>query len=198
VHLRAAMEEEFARFHRTLGTTMFYITHDQAEAMALADRIAVMDHGVVVQLATPSILHSEPATPMVAQFIGEGMVVPASRGVRTGDGACEVEFCGTRIRARCRPGQQLDSELLMNLRLDDVSLAADGEEGIAARISRITYRGGYRRLELMTEAGPSVALALNVRPTETCNVGDLVRVAVREGWIIPDARPTRSDVDLPP
>jgi iron(III) transport system ATP-binding protein len=66
VHLRAAMEREFARFHERTGTTMIYITHDQTEAMALADRIAVMDKGRVLQFATPSQLYREPADATVA------------------------------------------------------------------------------------------------------------------------------------
>ena len=66
VHLRASMEDEFARFHARTGTTMVYITHDQAEAMALADRIAVMDNGRLLQVATPSQLYREPADATVA------------------------------------------------------------------------------------------------------------------------------------
>ena len=86
VHLRAAMEDEFARFHARTGTTMIYITHDQAEAMALADRIAVMDRGRLLQVATPSQLYREPADETVAGFIGEGMVVPVEVRSVDGDG----------------------------------------------------------------------------------------------------------------
>ena len=53
VHLRATMEEEFRRFHRHSGATLLYITHDQREAMALADRIVVLEHGRVMQFASP-------------------------------------------------------------------------------------------------------------------------------------------------
>jgi len=60
-HLRAAMHAEFAAFHRRMRTTMIYITHDQAEAMALADRIAVMDKGRLLQAAAPSTLFREEA-----------------------------------------------------------------------------------------------------------------------------------------
>ena len=91
VHLRAAMEREFARFHERTGTTMIYITHDQTEAMALADRIAVMDKGRVLQFATPSQLYREPADATVAKFIGEGMVVPVQVVAVQGDGTCDVE-----------------------------------------------------------------------------------------------------------
>ena len=62
VHLREAMQQEFARFHRAIGATLIYVTHDQAEAMALADRVAVMDAGRVEQVASPRTLYREPAT----------------------------------------------------------------------------------------------------------------------------------------
>lgn len=62
VHLQAAMESEFVQFHQKTRTTMIYITHDQSEAMALADRIAVMDAGRLVQVARPEMLYREPAT----------------------------------------------------------------------------------------------------------------------------------------
>lgn len=55
VHLRAAMEEEFSRFHQHTGATLLYITHDQQEAMSLADRVVVMNEGRVMQFATPQI-----------------------------------------------------------------------------------------------------------------------------------------------
>lgn len=77
VHLRASMEDEFAAFHKRTGTTIIYITHDQAEAMALADRIAVLDHGKLQQFDTPRKLYEEPASEMVASFIAHGMVLPA-------------------------------------------------------------------------------------------------------------------------
>ncbi|MGL5448506.1 MAG: ABC transporter ATP-binding protein, partial [Rhabdaerophilum sp.] len=96
VHLRASMEDEFATFHKRTGTTMFYITHDQAEAMALADRIAVMDHGRLLQLATPSLLYREPANEIVARFIGAGMILKARAIAPPSDEHAMVEIRGYR------------------------------------------------------------------------------------------------------
>ena len=68
--LRAELRAEIAGLRARLGTTMVYVTHDQAEALALSDRIAVMNGGVVEQLDRPERLYAEPATPFVAGFVG--------------------------------------------------------------------------------------------------------------------------------
>lgn len=74
-HLRASMEETFREFHRRTGATFVYVTHDQAEAMALADRIAVMNHGRLEQWDTPEQLYQYPQNTWVARFIGQGSIL---------------------------------------------------------------------------------------------------------------------------
>ena len=68
--LRVEMRFEIARLHQTLGTTMIYVTHDQVEAMTLADKIVVLDFGVIKQVGTPRELYERPDNLFVAQFIG--------------------------------------------------------------------------------------------------------------------------------
>jgi multiple sugar transport system ATP-binding protein len=68
--LRLEMRAELVELHARLGITLLYVTHDQTEAMTMGNRIAVMDHGVLQQLGTPSALHSDPANAFVAGFIG--------------------------------------------------------------------------------------------------------------------------------
>ncbi|MEL7117778.1 MAG: ABC transporter ATP-binding protein, partial [Pseudomonadota bacterium] len=75
-HLRGAMETELMRVHKASGATTLYITHDQREAMALADRIAVMRNGRFEQVAAPQALYDRPATEAVARFIGRAAIVP--------------------------------------------------------------------------------------------------------------------------
>jgi len=78
-HLRASMEETFREFHRRTGATFVYVTHDQAEAMALADRIAVMNHGKLEQWDTPEQLYQYPQNTWVARFIGQGSILHVHR-----------------------------------------------------------------------------------------------------------------------
>ena len=137
VHLRAAMEHEFARFHERTGTTMIYITHDQAEAMALADRIAVMDKGRVLQFATPSQLYREPADETVARFIGEGMVVPVAgawRSTATGRATptCSAIACACVARA----AQRLARGVRAACARQRCGSSRAGTPGVRARVDR--------------------------------------------------------------
>ncbi len=68
--LRVQMRVEIAKLHQDLKTTMIYVTHDQVEAMTLADKIVVLDHGVISQVGTPMDLYNKPANKFVASFIG--------------------------------------------------------------------------------------------------------------------------------
>ncbi|MEO8754090.1 MAG: ABC transporter ATP-binding protein, partial [Casimicrobiaceae bacterium] len=147
VPLRAAMEDEFARFHERTGTTMIYITHDQAEAMALADRIAVMEHGHILQVASPSQLYREPADETVAGFIGEGMVVPVEVAAVNGDGTCAASVFGHVVRMRCAPSQRPTSAARACLRASDLHMVDAGSAGVPVRIARAIYQGGFFRLE---------------------------------------------------
>ena len=184
VHLRAAMEDEFARFHRRTRTTMIYITHDQAEAMALADRIAVMDKGRVLQMATPSRLYREPADEVVAGFVGDGMVIPVEvRSVR-GDGTCETDVFGCVVRMRCAPSQR-PGPARASLHGEHLGLAHETAQGIAAQLERAVYQGGHFRVEARVAQAPQSLLHLDVPEPFRVDVGASIRLAIADGWVIP-------------
>jgi iron(III) transport system ATP-binding protein len=187
LHLRAAMEAEFAEFHRRTRTTMIYITHDQAEAMALADRIAVMDAGRILQIASPSALFREPSSETVARFIGKGMVLSATVGPAKSDGHCSVEVGNVRFKARAAVGQAASPRGRICLRSRDLALAAPGVTALQARVARTTYQGGYFRIEVQCAHEPAEKLWLDV--TEPCALsrGDIVGIAIRDAWVIPSA-----------
>ena len=180
VHLRAAMEREFARFHERTGTTMIYITHDQAEAMALADRIAVMDKGRLLQFASPSQLFREPSDAMVAAFVGEGMVLPVE--VVDADGlTCVTRIFGHPVRMRCAPGQKRGNAMSC-IRAQALGVVAD--RGIAAQVQGVTYEGGRFRVEARVDGAPHI---LHFHAAEPCGLsrGDAIRLDIADGWVIP-------------
>ena len=99
--LREHMQIELKQIHEMLGVTIVYVTHDQSEALTMSDRVAVFDHGAVVQIGTPDGLYNEPATAFVASFIGENNALD---GVveRVGDGRCLVAL-PTGLKATASP-----------------------------------------------------------------------------------------------
>ena len=150
------------------------------EAMALADRIAVMDAGRLVQVADPRTLYREPATVMVADFIGQGEVVSATVTAAPSNGRCPVDLFGRTLLLRCRPAQR-PGPVKVSLRPESLALASDG---IAGHVRRVVYRGGTTDIEVMTDG--SVEESLMLSSTETPDVGARVRVDVADGWIVPE------------
>ncbi len=182
VHLREAMQQEFSRFHREIGATFVYVTHDQAEAMALADRVAVMDAGRVEQTAPPRTLYREPATEMVARFVGRGIVVPV-RVVGRDGGRTVVDLWGVSIgvRGKGEPGTQRS----VCLRAEDLGLAKSGApNAIPGRVVATAYQGATTLLTIAPQAEGAPELRVE-HAGEIPALGASVAVDARDGWIIP-------------
>jgi iron(III) transport system ATP-binding protein len=192
VHLRAAMEREFARFHERTGTTMIYITHDQAEAMALADRIAVMDKGRILQVATPSQLYREPADETVARFIGEGMIVPVDNVASNGDGICRADVFGHPVRMRHAARGPLPRTARACLRDSALRLVDRATPGIRVRVTAVIYQGGHFRIEAHPDADPRLPLHFVVGEPCALEPGQAIDIAIDDGWLIAgEAEPRR-------
>ena len=185
VHLRASMEDEFAAFHERTGTTIVYITHDQAEAMALADRIAVMDNGRLAQIASPRELYREPASAMVAAFIAQGIVLPGKILAAEEAGHCRAEVLGQEFIARCRLGERPHGNVGICCRADDIEYVSDGREGIDGTVKRVVYQGGAARIELSPLMAPNLDLHFQQREPVTLQPGQTARVRIKSGWMIP-------------
>ncbi|NWA61769.1 ABC transporter ATP-binding protein [Pantoea sp. B9002] len=185
VHLRATMEEEFRRFHHHSHATLLYITHDQHEAMALADRIVVMDAGRVMQFATPQTLWREPANAMVARFIDDGKVLPISDIEPLGEGRAFATLCGLRVPLRCALDQRPQLQAQASFHAVDFHLAAPGEPQFAARVQRVIYRGGHHQLNVTPLAAPECSITLLLADQPLPVVDATVGVALRDGWILP-------------
>jgi iron(III) transport system ATP-binding protein len=168
-HLRGAMESELRAFHERSGVTTLYITHDQREAMALADLMAVMEAGAIQQIGTPQEIYERPRNEMVARFVGRGTLVPA-----------QISGGQARIAGKSIPvSGGTDGHRTVFVRPREI--AVDGE-GWPVKIVSAHYRGGGWEVQARGEGlGAPVMLDLD-RPPRT---GETLRIAFKSGWVLP-------------
>ncbi|SFZ83033.1 iron(III) transport system ATP-binding protein [Devosia enhydra] len=184
-HLRHAMQQEFRRLHRETGTTFVFVTHDQSEAMALADRVAVMDKGQLQQVGTPEALYAEPATAMVAAFVGKGALLPVAVEGRSQGGSLSITLAGHRIESR---GDAAPGPGLLCLRPDDVVIVPANFPGsLPARVAEVSYRGGHYAVDLVLPALPGHRIEASMRHAP--QPGEAVSLQFEGGWVLaaPDA-----------
>jgi iron(III) transport system ATP-binding protein len=184
VHLRASLQDAFAEFHRTSGAAMLYITHDQAEAMALADRVAVMEEGGIVQLGTPTELYRTPATAMVARFVGQGGVVPARLISAAAKDHALVSLLGYQMQARA-PATARPGPVELCLRAAALRPAARGETGFRATVRRLLYQGDAYLAEIVPEGLEGTQLAMRLPLDTVLASGQSLAVAIADAWVIP-------------
>ncbi|HEV7368230.1 ABC transporter ATP-binding protein [Arenibaculum sp.] len=182
-NLRETMLAEFRRFHREIGSTFVYVTHDQTEAMALADRIAVMDGGRVVQVAAPRHLFRTPATAMVARFVGRGVLVPVTVRANGGDAAIvDLWGLGVPVRGSGRPGETRE----LCLRAGDLALCEDAAAGsVPARVVAAAFQGATTQVTVVPEAGPQTCELRVETGGEPPPPGSRVGLRVLDGWLLP-------------
>jgi multiple sugar transport system ATP-binding protein len=172
--LRVRMRYEFASLHRALGTTMIYVTHDQVEAMTLADRIVVLNAGVIEQVGTPKQLYEAPDTLFVAGFIGAPTMnlIPATLAERARDGAVVRLGGGQAIETAIDPGDlPVGAALTLGVRPEHVrSDATTNRLTGAVRMVETIGSAHHAHLAVVGLRDPLVA-SLTARPTgETLTV----------------------------
>ncbi len=191
--LREHMQIELRHLHEQLGMTTVYVTHDQREALTMSDRIAVINHGRLMQLDTPRHLYDRPANRFVADFVGESTFLP----VEIAGG--EASFCGTLLKLAELPILGQPQELLMrperlsvlgngtgktdsdDMNIFDATVRETVFQGesvlIYAELANgmtITVRGGTKRdvMAAIPEPGRPIALGLHSDDTVLIAVDD--------------------------
>ena len=130
--LRVRMRHELARLHKRLGSTMIYVTHDQVEAMTLADRLVVLDKGRIAQVGTPLDIYNAPANTFTAGFIGSPRInlLPARVVARSDDGASFAFAGGAGFAAPCGGAVRIGDAVTIGIRPEHVRLDR-GADGVA-------------------------------------------------------------------
>ncbi|MFF9456578.1 ABC transporter ATP-binding protein [Streptomyces flaveolus] len=149
--LRRQMQLELKRIQTEVGITFVHVTHDQEEAMTMADQVAVMNAGRVEQLGAPADLYENPRTTFVANFLGTSNLVEAEV-VSTGGDDIAVKAAGDKLvlpRARCSASAQAGGKVLVGVRPEKISLThaddagsiPEGRNRITGKISNTSFIG---------------------------------------------------------
>ena len=174
--LRNRMRFEFAALHKTLGTTTVYVTHDQVEAMTLADRIVVMREGVVEQVGTPTELYDRPANRFVAGFLGSPQMNFLS-GEVVDDGAAgrALELAGgERVALPTSDATALGAPLTIGVRPEHWRPAND--QGLVLRADFIERLGSSVNIHLHQQAQEGAALVWHHVEPARVREGEIVRL----------------------
>src|SRR3954453_21621853 len=156
--VRVQLREEIRRIQLELGITTLYVTHDQEEALAISDHVAVMYGGRIEQMGTPSQMYTAPLTPFVAEFIGtmnrlEATVVDGTRG--------DVDYGGNRLRIDAARGRPQGERVLLLIRPESLELeaptngASPNGNTLHGEVITQTFLGPVTRLKV---SGPSTSL----------------------------------------
>jgi putative spermidine/putrescine transport system ATP-binding protein len=192
--LREEMRFEIREVVTRLGVTAVYVTHDQEEALALSDRIAIMNRGRIEQLGTPEDIYARPASRFVAEFVGlssflEGVVEAA------GSDGMQVAVGGGRVTVPALPGMAPGARALLFVRPNEVELLDAGAPdagALAVTVEAATYLGDRMDYRLRLADGTSLRVQQDGGPRRA--PGTALRVRLPSGRVralsdgVPDRR----------
>ena len=165
--VRVQLRDEIRRIQLRLGITTVFVTHDQEEALAVSDRIAVMSAGRIEQIGTPEDLYLRPATPAVAAFVGVSSLVP---GVVDGN---EVVVWGQSLPLQAAAP---DGHADVFVRPENVRIVEPAAPGVDALVQESTFLGSFRRTLVRTEDGTLVRVQHSA--SERVEYDDRVRITI--------------------
>jgi putative spermidine/putrescine transport system ATP-binding protein len=172
--LRVEMRAEIKQIHAELGLTSIYVTHDQAEALSMSDRIVVLRNGILMQSGTPQEIHDRPKNVFVADFMGFRNFFRVNIASLLG-GVAEGVSGNLTLRARAGEGFAVGTDAVMAIRPEDIQIGAGpaGARTVPGRVEIVEYLGREQEAAVRTEDGTRIWL----RTAAHMQVGDQVDLA---------------------
>ena len=149
--MREEMQAELRQIQQTLGTTTILVTHDQQEALALSDRVVVMNAGRVEQIDTPLMVYENPATPFVTSFLGKTNSLSARRREEV------IYVADVPMLKMTGP----DGPLMLNVRPEKIRFAQANSKGLLGHVSMRVFQGNHWLFRVQTKAGQVVVIRQN-------------------------------------
>ena len=173
--VRKSLRKELRRIHDATGVTTIFVTHDQEEALELADRVAILNLGVIEQVGTPQEVHDAPVSPFVCGFVGvsnrfEG-AVQAGR-FRSGDIVLPAQGVA-------------DGAAVAFVRPHDLAVTAAGTDAFDATARRVTAQGPVLQVEAVTSGGQAIEAAFARQGAEGLQAGALLKLSPIRAYVYP-------------
>jgi len=185
--MREQMQYEIKHLHERLGVTVVYVTHDQTEALTMSNRIAVIEHGTIQQVATPQDLYERPGNAFVAQFIGENNRLLGTVRELNGQ-TCVVAVEGGDVRALVVEVAEVGSLSTLSLRPERVLIDPSPERCpnvFEAQVEELIYHGDHTRVRVHTCGCNDFIIKLsNAAARVQLAAGERIRI----GWQVEDCR----------
>jgi len=178
--LRLEMRQEIKRIHSEANITAIYVTHDQKEALSLADRLAVMNDGKIVQVGTPREVYNFPASQFVADFIGETNFIEGTLRAKNNHSASVESVIGNIQSSNIYHEISEGAELVCSIRPESINIlnksTIDKENQFQGKILDLTYLGNVEEYQLLIEEKIEAKAVLHNPSREARNPGEDVVV----------------------
>ncbi len=175
--LRESMRFEIKEIQKEYGITVVYVTHDQTEAMAMSDRIVVINRGVIQQIGTPKTIYNEPSNPFIADFVGK---IEFLEGVAK-DGCIVLDGCGQRLPYK----GELTGNVIVGIRPEQVKYAKDGQGTLSGTVKSHFYLGDVDDSRVDLGAGKELRVIGDPYESMGIEVGRQMQLDVRNFLVYP-------------
>ncbi len=184
--LRQNLRDEIKNIHRRTKITTIYVTHDQVEAISMADRMAIMNDGVFVQVGTPREIYQHPADPFVASFVGETNFISGNiKENADGKATIETPF-GVLHTESVFHDFTLGEEVCCSIRPETIQLNGNiSSNKLTAKVDAVTYLGRVEEYALIISDTLKLKAIIHNPGTETKKPGDTVNVSISPDAIVP-------------
>ena len=174
--LREAMRSELSRLQMQLGQTFFYVTHDQVEAMTMADRIAVLNEGKIHQIASPEMIYNRPADTFVAKFVGSPPINLLEAYVREGK-ACvgeDILDCQMTNVQKEQLGSYTKDRVILGIRPEDINITREQEQSDNSFESNVYFKQSMGAEDILNLRIKDLLIQATVAPSLETKVGESV------------------------
>lgn len=185
--LRVELRTEIREIAKTLGITVIYVTHDQTEALAISDRIAIIDEGVIIQIGTPIQIYNDPDTMFVATFIGENNVLTGI--VKQSDKKQTIVTLNSGEDVSVNIAEELSKgdKVKLLTRFDSVSINSElGENKLKGKIKNKFYMGSFIQIEIELQDGTIIVTneTENIEELDSMSAGDDIIVRLESNDLL--------------